>query len=253
MTDAPVLYSVADGVAHLELNRPEAYNALDVLLANALEEAVLRAAKDDDAKVVLLTGRGKAFCAGGDVKSMAAADDPAAAVAELIDGSHRAVTALHELAKPVVAVVHGSAAGAGIGYVGASDLVLAGASTKFVSAFTAIGLSPDSGTSWYLTQMIGVRRALELTLTNRALTADVALEWGLVTAVHPDDEVLAAGQELARRLAAGPASSYGRTRRLVRDAATSTFAEHLQREARDMLTSASTPEAQALIKAFAGR
>ncbi len=253
MTESPVLYTAADGVAHLELNRPEAFNALNVELADALYEAVVKADGDDDVRVVLLSGRGKAFCAGGDVKAMAAAESPLDAVAELIAGSHRAVSALDALTKPVVAVVHGSVAGAGVGYVGASDLVLAGEGTKFISAFTAIGLSPDSGSSWYLTQQVGVRRAMELTLTNRALKAAEALDWGLVTSVHPDDEVLAAGRALAARLATGPAASYGRTRRLVRDAAATPFAEHLESEAAAMLLSAASPEAAAAIKAFAGK
>ncbi len=254
MTDSPpVLTSIADGVAHIELNRPESFNALSVALASALAEAVLEAGSAEGVRVVLLSGRGRAFCAGGDVKAMAAAGDPGRMVHELVTASHRAITALAELAKPVVAVVHGSAAGAGLGYACAADLVLAGESAKFLSAFTGIGLSPDSSTSWQLPRMVGLRRALELTLLNRVLTAQEALEWGLVTRVLPDEEVLKAGQELARNLAAGPALALGRTRRLVRDGVDRRLVEQLQAEAAEITELVTTDEARALVRAFAHR
>ena len=143
-----VIVTVADGVAHLELNRPESFNALNIPLAEALEEALQAASDDDSVKVVLLTGRGRAFCAGGDVKAMAAADSAPELVEGLAEASHRAVRVMVDLQKPLIAAVHGSAAGAGLGYVCAADVVLAGASAKFLSAFIAIGASPDSSTSW---------------------------------------------------------------------------------------------------------
>ena len=250
---AAVLSTVADGVAHLELNRPESFNALNVPLASALEEAVVEAGRDDEVRVVLLSGRGRAFCAGGDVKAMAAAADPRAMVRELVTASNRAITAIAELAKPVVAVVHGSAAGAGLGYACAADLVLAGQSAKFLSAFTGIGLSPDSSTSWHLSRIVGLRRALELTLLNRSLTAQEALDWGLVTRVLRDEDVLEDGKQLARTLAAGPAIALGRTRRLVRDGVDSPLAEHLDAEAAAITYLVTTDEAQALVRAFANR
>jgi 2-(1,2-epoxy-1,2-dihydrophenyl)acetyl-CoA isomerase len=254
MSDSsPVLYSASDGVAHLELNRPEAFNSLNIALATALEEALKQAASDEAVRVVLLSGRGKAFCAGGDVKAMAAAEDAEALVHELAEGSHRAVRALVSLDKPVVAAVHGSAAGAGLGYVCAADIVLAGTSTKFLSAFIGIGVTPDSSTSWYLPQIVGLRRALELTLLNRVLSAQEALEWGLITAVHADDEVLAAAQGLAAKLAAGPGLALGQTRRLVRDAATRTLDEHLDAESAGISGLVTSDDAQRLVQAFAGR
>jgi 2-(1,2-epoxy-1,2-dihydrophenyl)acetyl-CoA isomerase len=251
--DAPVLYSVADGVAHIELNRPEAFNAANLALASALEEALLRAGADESVRVVLLSGRGKAFCAGGDVKAMAVAEDTGAMVSELAEASHRAVRAIVGLDKPVVAAVHGSAAGAGLGYVCGADLVLAGESAKFLSAFIGIGVTPDSGTSWFLPQIVGLRRALELTLLNRVLSAQEALDWGLVTAVHPDDQVHAAALALAQKLAGGPARALGGTRRLVRDAADRTLDEHLDAEAPSITALVMTAEAQALVQRFAGR
>jgi len=248
-----VISTHADGVAHLELNRPEAFNAANLPLADALEAALTAAAEDESVRAVLLTGRGKAFCAGGDVKAMAAADDTPAMVSALAEASHRAVRALAALEKPVVAAVHGSVAGAGLGYACGADIVLAGASTKFLSAFIGIGVSPDSGTSWYLPRIVGLRRALELQLLNRVLSAEEARDWGIVTAIHPDDEVHAAGQALAQRLAAGPAAALGRTRRLLQDSLDRTLDEHLDQEAAGIIHFVGTPEAQALVAAFGNR
>jgi len=254
MTDtSPVLLTLADGVAHIELNRPEAFNAVNRPMAVALEEALLQAGRDESVRAVLLTGRGRAFCAGGDVKAMAAAADTKEMVSELAEASHRAVRAMVALDKPVVAVVHGSAAGAGLGYTCAADIVLAGESAKFLSAFIGIGITPDSSTSWFLPQVVGLRRALELTMLNRVLTAQEALDWGLVTALHPDDAVLAAGRTLALKLAAGPAQALGNTRRLVRSAFDHTLDEHLDAEAETIAEMVLTAEAQALVKAFASR
>jgi 2-(1,2-epoxy-1,2-dihydrophenyl)acetyl-CoA isomerase len=254
VTDAePVQYTVTNGVAHIELNRPDFYNAVDLTLALALASAVERAQGDESVRAVLLSGRGPAFCAGGDVKAMASAVEPAATIAQLAWASHRAVMAMDALEKPLIAAVHGSAAGAGLGYVCAADLVLAGASAKFLSAFIGIGVTPDSGTSWYLPQIVGLHRALELTLLNRVLTARQALDWGLVTRVEPDDEVLDAAVRLASRLAAGPASALGRTRRLVRQAQSASLADHLDAEASSIASMVTSEDARGLIAAFAGR
>jgi len=254
MTDtAPVLLTVADGVAHIELNRPEAFNAINLPLAVALEEALLEVDRDESARAVLLSGRGRAFCAGGDVKAMAVAADTKEMVSGLADASHRAVRAMVALDKPVVAAVHGSAAGAGLGYTCAADVVLAGESTKFLSAFIGIGITPDSSTSWFLPQIVGLRRALELTMLNRVLTAQEALDWGLVTALHPDDAVLDAGRALTQKLADGCATALGKTRRLVRDATDHTLDEHLDAEAESIAEMVMTPEAQTLVRAFANR
>jgi 2-(1,2-epoxy-1,2-dihydrophenyl)acetyl-CoA isomerase len=248
----PVAYSVADGVAHLELNRPESFNALDVPLARALTEAVGQASDDDDVKVVVLTGRGRAFCAGGDVKMMARAQDVSRAVQELATAAHQGILALYELTKPVVAAVHGSVAGGGLGLSCAADLMLAGRSTKFVSAYAGIAVTPDCSLSWALPRAIGARRALRVLLLNEPFSATEAMEWGLVTEVHEDDEVLEAGLALARKLAASPAAAaLGRTRRLVRDSAERPLLDHLDVEALGIAASAATPESRQMVRSFA--
>lgn len=261
MTDAteapaqhPVLYSVADGVAHLELNRPEAFNSLSIPLADAFTEAVERAGADDEVKVVLLTGRGRAFCGGGDVKFMAASDSVDTEVRALADAAHRGILALAALSKPVIGAVHGSVAGGGIGLTCATDVLLAGDRTKFVAAYAGIAVTPDCSVSWALPRIVGERRALQFTLLNQVLDAETARDWGLVSEVHPEDEVLAAGRALAERLAASPAAvALGGTRRLVRDSADRTLQAHLEVEAETIAGMVVTEEAQALVRAFAAR
>ncbi|HRI94132.1 MAG TPA: enoyl-CoA hydratase-related protein [Nocardioides sp.] len=253
ISDNLVITTVTAGVAHLELNRPEAYNAADEAACRALQRALIDAGGNDEVQVILLSGRGKAFCAGGDVKAMAAADDPAAMISALADASHAVVRELESSTKPIVAVVHGSAAGAGLGYVCAADIVVAGESAKFLTAFMAIGVSPDSGNSWYLPRIVGQRRAMEMLLLNKVLTAPEALAWGLVNSVHPDGEVLEAGVALATRLAAGPTAALGRTRRLVADAADRTLGEQLDAEAGSITEMITTFPAPDLIQRFAGR
>lgn len=250
----PVAYSVSDGVAHIELNRPEAFNALSIPLARSLAAAAADAAADSDVKVVLLTGRGRAFCAGGDVKMMAASDRVSTTVHELASTAHECVIALAQLPKPVVAAVHGSVAGGGVGLSCAADLLLAGESTRFLAAYPGLAVTPDCGLSWMLPRIVGERRALEFMLLNEPLSSQQAQEWGLVTRVHPDDEVVAAGLALARKLARGPAATaLGATRRLVRGSGEHTLAEHLAMEADSISAFVAAPEALQLVRSFGER
>lgn len=251
---APVLYSVVDGVGHLELNRPKAFNALTTELAMDLTSAVHAADADDEVKVVMLSGRGRAFSAGGDVKMMAEAADPQSAVRELAEAAHEAIIALTDLRKPVIAGVHGSVAGGGWGLTCAADLVLAGESTKFVAAYAAIAVTPDCGMTWSLPKLVGRRRALEILLLNRPLAAPEAVDYGLVTSIHPDDRVIGEAISMARHLAAGPAAdALGGTRRLVHDSSMRSLDEHLAHEARSISESVASPAAQHLISSFVNR
>jgi 2-(1,2-epoxy-1,2-dihydrophenyl)acetyl-CoA isomerase len=252
MTD-PVLYDVADGVATIELNRPSASNALDLALCKAFLDAVQRADEDDSVRAVLLLGRGKLFCGGGDVAAMAAAPERGAFLQELADAAHEVVRGLDQLAKPVVAGVQGAAAGAGLALTLAADLVVAGESAKFLTAYTAMGLTPDSGMSWLLPRAVGLKRALELTLTNRRLTADEAVEWGIATSTCPDDAVAASALSLARSLADGPAHASGQARMLLRTSADRFLSEHLDVEARTIAAAGTTPEATQRIDAFVSK
>jgi 2-(1,2-epoxy-1,2-dihydrophenyl)acetyl-CoA isomerase len=213
--DDLVTYDVADGVAHLELNRPHAGNALDLHLTRALRAAVDRAGADEEVRSVLVTGSGNLFCAGGDLGSILAAVDPAAYLLDLATEADAAIRVLAGLVKPVVGSVHGAVAGAGLGLMLSCDVVVAGSDTKFVFAYPTVGLTPDCGVSYLLPRAIGQQRALSFGLTGQSLTADQALAWGLVSEL--DDDVVARGRALAVSLAAGPARALGQARRLLRE------------------------------------
>jgi 2-(1,2-epoxy-1,2-dihydrophenyl)acetyl-CoA isomerase len=215
-----VLLDVEDtGVARLRLNRPEASNGLTVESLRALHDAILKCHGDPAVRAVLFTGEGQHFCAGGDVRDFASKGEALPDyLREATAWLQIAVAALIQLRAPVVTLVQGFAAGGGgLGFVCASDLVLCGESAKFMSAATRVGMAPDGGASVTLSRIVGHRRALELVLTDRALSADEALEWGLVTRVVPDDELAAEGDKLAARLAAGPTQALGEAKRLLWD------------------------------------
>jgi 2-(1,2-epoxy-1,2-dihydrophenyl)acetyl-CoA isomerase len=241
---------VRDGVAHLTLHRPDAANAINLELARDLLAATLAIAADPSARVVLLAGAGKMFCAGGDVKGFATEDDLPTYLRETLGPLHGAITNLVRGDAPVVAAVQGSAAGAGMGFVGASDLVVAAESAKFVMAYTGVGLTPDGSSSWFLPRMVGLRRALELTFTNRVLSAAEALEWGLVTQVVPDDELHDAAAGLAAKLAAGPARALAAAKRLLHTSLEETLETHLAREAEAISAASGTPEGIEGVAAF---
>ena len=255
MTYRTIRLDVAGGVARLELHRPDAANAIDLELASELEQAVAQVAADTGVRAVLLTGAGARFCGGGDVGSFAGTD-PAALpdlLAEITAHLHPAVEQLVALDAPVVAAVQGSAAGAGFGLVLAADLVVAARSAKFVMAYTGIGLSPDGSSSWFLPRIVGLRRATELTLTNRVLTADEALAWGIVTSVVDDDALGSTAEDLAARLAAGPTQAYGRATRLLRSAELSSLPDHLDAERRELAASGATADAAEGVAAFTAK
>ena len=245
--------TVADGVAHVELDRPEASNSLDLAMGEEMEAVLRRVTDDPEARVVLLTGRGRMFSAGGDLQAMASAEDRPGFVHRLADQAHVCVRLLDQLAKPVVVGVQGAAAGIGLSFVLGADLVVAGRSARFVTAYTSVGLTPDGGQSWLLPRTVGLQRALELTLTPRRLDAETAAAWGIVTRVVDDEAVEVEAADLARRLAAGPAESFGRARRLLRSSFDATLDAHLDAEADGISTSSGTPESRALVDGFVGR
>lgn len=209
---SPLLTDDRDGVRTLTLNRPDAFNSLTVELKELLLAALRAAGADPAVRAVVLTGAGKAFCAGQDLKEHIAAlqsgdQAPLSTVAEHYNPIVRAITGM---GKPVIAAVNGMAAGAGASFAYAADLRIAGESAKFLMAFASIGLTADSGASWTLPRLIGYGRAMELMLLAQPVTAAKALEIGMVTLVVADDAVLATAHELATRMAAGPTTGYGK-------------------------------------------
>jgi 2-(1,2-epoxy-1,2-dihydrophenyl)acetyl-CoA isomerase len=248
-----VLYEVVGRVAEVTLNRPEVSNAVDLDVARHLRRAVDQAVSDSAVDVLLLRGAGRLFCGGGDLAAMRAAPDRPAFLASLANAAHEAVRAIHALEKPVVAAVQGAAAGIGFSLVVAADLVVAGESARFVTAYTSLGLTPDGGLSWLLPRAIGERRAVELLLTSDPLDAARAQAFGIVSEICCDDDVLPRSRATAARLAARPTHALGAARRLVRTSWGHTLEEHLDTEAQAIARASATDEAAALIAGFLDR
>lgn len=249
----PVQTSIDGGIARIHLNRPAASNALDPHLASALEAAVNDVAHDPSARVLVLSGSGKNFCAGGDVRQMAAAPDTSEFLTDLAGTVHRALIRLDSMPITVVAAVQGSAAGAGLGLVLAADFVVAGSSSKYAAAYSAVGLSPDCGVSTLLPRVVGLRRATQMLLAGKVISAAEALDWGLVTDLVDDDAVASRAEELAGLLARQAFPAIGETRRLVRASFARTYEEHLGDEARTIAAVGSSDDAVTRIAKFAAR
>jgi len=250
MNDQSIRLQVADGVAHIGLNRPGNSNAFDLPTARAFDEATRTVEADVTVKAILLTGVGKRFCAGGDVTSILAAPDPASYLKELADVLDGALQRLDSMSKPVVAAVQGAVAGAGLGVMLSADLIVAARGTKFLAAYAGIGLTPDCGVSWLLPRAVGQPRALDIVVNGRVLDAEEALSWGLVTEVV-DTGAQEHAKAIASRLAAGPSFAFGQARRLVRGAWDVDRVGAGADEAVTISQAVTTPEATAMIVKFA--
>ncbi|RBY94230.1 enoyl-CoA hydratase [Blastococcus sp. TBT05-19] len=246
---APHVLTETDGdVWRITLDRPDTGNALTPQLAAEFAGAL--AARPEQTRAVLILANGPRFCVGGDVHSFAGAEDPGAHVGRLAHDWHEAVRRVLSCPVPVVAGVQGAVAGAAIGLMGACDLVVCGRTTKIRPAYGALGFSPDGGTSWALARALGAPRALDLVLTNKALTAAEAHLTGLVARLVEDEELRDVAVATAHALAAGPVRAMVRTRALLRRAATRSFEEQLDEEARLIAESAADPEGREGVRAF---
>jgi 2-(1,2-epoxy-1,2-dihydrophenyl)acetyl-CoA isomerase len=228
-----LLVERAEGVATLTLNRPESMNSLSVELKQALISAIEDISRDASVRAVVLTGTGRGFCVGQDLREHVAllqADDPAP-LNTVTEHYNPIVLGLAGMPKPVIAAVNGMAAGAGAGLAFACDFRIVSKTAGFLLAFANVGLTLDSGVSWTLPRLIGSARATALALLAEPVTADAALEMGLVNAVVEPDRVLAAAQELAARLAAGPTAAYAAIKASLAFAASSSLAASLAKEA----------------------
>jgi 2-(1,2-epoxy-1,2-dihydrophenyl)acetyl-CoA isomerase len=243
-------YRVQDGVARLHLNRADAGNAVDLALARDLMHTTIECSEDRGVRAVLLTGEGKNFCVGGDLRSFATQDPLSNHLKEVTTYLHAAVSRLARMDAPVVAAVQGSAAGAGMSLAIAADIVLVGESTRFVLAYTRIGLSPDGSSSFSLPRLVGLRMALDLALTNRPVGADEAVASGLATRVVPDGDVVGEAERVARELAAGPTAAYGAAKRLLRESVDNTLETQLELETQALCANAAHPHGREGITAF---
>lgn len=257
MSDA-VLFTVDEGLARLTLNRPASLNAFNAEVAHAWRDATTEAVSRDDVGAILIDARGRAFCAGGDVREMATNTGSGAELTAFARVINDGILALTSSAIPVVAAAHGTTAGGGLGILMCSDYAVVGGRSQIGSLYANIGLTPDLSVSAQLARAIGERRALQLVLQDRLLTASEAQEWGLVAEVVEADDaeaeadaVRARAEQIARFWLAGAAAAYGQAKRLVRSQPARGFAEQLEEEAVTIGASFDTPDAAARIAAFA--
>lgn len=227
-----LLVDRTDGVATLTMNRPESMNSLSVALKEALRDTLADVARDKSVRAVVLAGTGRGFCVGQDLREHVAlleADDPSP-LSTVEEHYNPTVLSIATMPKPVVAAVNGMAAGAGAGLSFACDFRIAAQTAGFLIAFANVGLTLDSGVSWTLPRLVGAARATALSLLAEPITAEAALDMGLVNAVVEPERVLPAAQELAARLAAGPTLAYAAIKESIAYAATADLASALAKE-----------------------
>lgn len=251
MTYETITLSIENNVAWLRLNRPAAANVFTLQMTKDLASAAIACATNSDIRAVVITGEGRFFCAGGDLDTFhSAGDDVAAVVLEMTMHLHAAVSRFARMDAPVIAAVNGVAAGGGFSLAIGCDLIYASNTASFVSAYTAAGLSPDGSSSYFLGRAIGDRRAMELFLTNRKLSAEEALDWGLINAVVASDELLTTVTKLAEGFASGPTKAYGAVKKLVRSSSTESLESQMELEAQLVSRNAAGRDGREGIEAF---
>jgi 2-(1,2-epoxy-1,2-dihydrophenyl)acetyl-CoA isomerase len=255
MQSRGVAYDVDAGVATVRLNRPEAMNSLNLDTKIALRDVLQEASGDAAVRAVVLTGSGRAFCVGQDLREHAEILDsrPELAWTTVAEHYNPITLAIATMDKPVIAAVNGVAAGAGASFAFACDFRIVAQSAGFNLAFTAIGLTADSGASWTLPRLVGHAKATELLMLPSTIGADRALELGLATEVVPDDEVVARATDLARRFAAGPTVAYAAVRSSLAYAEGHSLVESLAHEERMQARAGSSADHAAAVKAFVAK
>jgi 2-(1,2-epoxy-1,2-dihydrophenyl)acetyl-CoA isomerase len=232
MTESTILFSLSDNIARITLNRPDRLNSFTRQMHAELSAALDAAAV---ARVIVLTGAGRGFCAGQDLNDRAVAPGEAVDLGETVEASwNPLVRRLATMPQPVIARVNGVAAGAGANIALACDLVVAGTSAKFIQSFAALGLIPDSGGSWHLPRLVGQARALGLALTGEPLPAETAAQWGLIWKCVPDDQLDSQVDALATRLAALPPLGLAAIKRIIRTTGERSLDEELDLQRDEM-------------------
>jgi len=242
-----------EGITTLTINRLEDANAMNLQFSKDFLHAAIQCSADTDLRAVIITGSGdKMFSAGGDVKSFAKKGAQLTPeLKELTVYLHAAIAHFARLNAPVIMSVNGTAAGAGFSLAMAGDLVIAAESAKFTMAYTAIGLCPDGAASFYLPRIIGLRKTQELLLTNRVLSAQEALEWGLINRVVAKDDLTNETWQLAQQIAQGPTQAFGEIKRLLRNSYHNSLDTQMEEESQGIVAMGNTPDGQHGIKAFA--
>lgn len=247
-----LLFEVRNNVGYITLNRPEAANAIDFDLAKELASVALRCDEDQSIRAVLLTGAGRIFCGGGDLKSFAAQspENLPTHLKEVTFYLHKAIHRFARMNAPVVIAINGNAGGAGMSLSLSGDLTLAAESAKFTLAYTRVGLTPDGSSTYYLPRLIGVRRAMELALTNRTLTAREAEAMGLISRAVPDAELMNQANAMTLELAKGATTAFGGVKRLLYASANMPLDAQMELETEWIADAARSTDAKEGIAAF---
>jgi 2-(1,2-epoxy-1,2-dihydrophenyl)acetyl-CoA isomerase len=247
----PVLIRRHENILEISLNRPEAYNALNLDMMKILGEILCSAAVDGNIKGILITGNGKAFCSGGDLKWISQQTEEAKAVLyKLAPQFHLAIIEIHRMEKPVVAAINGIAAGGGFSLALACDFRVMAQSVTLRQAYTSSGLSIDGGGSFTLPRLVGLARAMEIMAFDNPISSTQALEWGLVTKVVPDAEVIAEARAMLNRLTKTALHSFGWSKKLMTGSFNNTLEAQLEWERQGISDCAAHPNGQEGIRAF---
>lgn len=252
--DAPVLLDIADGIARIRFNRPQVLNAIDEAAVLAFQAAVNRVAHEEGVRVVVLSGAGRAFLAGGDVARFhEAGRDAARVVSAIIEPFHHAIVMLAAMPAPVIASLHGAVAGAGVSVALAADLAIAADDVQMTLAYSRIGTTPDGSATFSLPRVVGLRKAMEIALLSGAIDAQEALRLGLVNKVVPAADLAAETDALARRLCEGPTLAYGRIKHLLRASFGHSLSDQLNAERDAFIASTHTQDFAEGVAAFVNK
>lgn len=243
--------NVDAGVANICMNRPEQANAMNLVMSKELMELAIVCDEDPQIRAVVITGAGKMFSAGGDLALFGGfGDQLPLKLKEMTTYLHAAISRFARMNAPLICAVNGMAAGAGMSLAASGDMVLAAESAKFTMAYTAAGLSPDGSSSYFLSNLIGIRKTKELMLTNRLLSAVEAQEWDIVNRVVKEEDLMSEALKLARKFADGPTQAYGAVKTLLHSAANSSLETQMELEARSIARMARTNDGKEGIAAF---
>jgi len=256
LPDDPALLRIEGPVATITLNRSAAFNSIDLSIAKKLEQLSAEVEANDNIRVLVIEGVGRAFSAGGDLQTIgaaAAADTIAPVVGELLKHYHAFIETLRRMPKIVLTSVNGSAAGAGMGLAFVGDLCISADDARFTPAYAKIGVSPDGGSTVGIVGTVGTRRSLQIFLAEDSFSAQQAYDWGLVAKVVPAAELKAATQKFAERLAQNPPAAIGGTKSLVYQSLLTPTRQQLDAEEEKIIASMQTEEFRAAVKKFTSK
>jgi enoyl-CoA hydratase/carnithine racemase len=256
LPDDPALLKIDGPIATITLNRPGAFNSIDLSIARRLEQLSAEVEANDDIRVLVIEGEGRAFCAGGDLQTIgaaAAADNIAPVVGELLQHYHAFITTLRRMPKIVLASVQGSAAGAGLSLAFVADLCIAAEDARFTPAYGKLGVSPDGGGTVGLAASVGPRRAVQIFLAEDNFSAGQAYDWGLVAKVVPAAELKVATRELALRLAQNAPAALAATKVLIHRAPATPIEQQLDAERDAIIDCMHTDEFRVAVKKFTSK